>query len=117
MVFNDWDSLAETRSGLAPAGIVQNSALKLIIRMRKVIETSKFLMYVERSTSKAFGYGIVLRNRGNRILSDFREGSDFRGMGRFGPGSGRFVWPAEIEAAGGGFCRFWRARARPGGIF
>ena len=77
MVFDDWDSLAETRSGLAPEGVVQNPALKLLIRMRKVIETSKFLMYVERSTSKAFGCGIVLRNRENRFLSDFREGSDF----------------------------------------
>ena len=99
MVFNDWDSLAETRSGLAPEGVVQNPALKLVIRMRKVIETSKFLMYVERSTSKAFGCDIVSRNRENEFLSDFREGSDFRGLGRFGRGSGRFVWPAEIEPA------------------
>ena len=73
MVFSDWDSLAETRSGQAPEGIVQNPALKLLIRMRKVIETSKFLMYVERSTSKAFGCGIVSRNRENQFLLDFHD--------------------------------------------
>ena len=81
MVFNDWDSLAETRSGLAPEGVVQNPALKLLIRMRKVIETSNFLMYVERPTSKAFGCGIVLRNRGNRFLSDFQEAVIFEDWG------------------------------------
>ena len=43
MVFDDWGSLAETRSRLASEGIVQNPALKLIIRTRKVIETQKIL--------------------------------------------------------------------------
>ena len=72
MVFNDLGWLAEARSGLAPEGVVQNSALKLIIRVRKVVERLKFLMYVDRFTSKAFGRGIVLRNRENQFLSDFR---------------------------------------------
>ena len=81
MVFNDWDSLAETWSGLAPEGIVHNPALKLIIRMRKVIETSKFWMYVERSTSKAFGCGIVLRNRENQFYRIFGREAIFEDWG------------------------------------
>ena len=38
-------------------------------------------MCLERPTSKAFGCGIVLRNRENLFLSDFREGSDFEDWG------------------------------------
>ena len=32
-----------------------------------------FLMYLQRSTSKAFGYVIVSRNAGNRFSTDFQE--------------------------------------------
>ena len=73
LVFNGLEPVAYTWSGLVLDGLAPNPALRIIVRMRKVIETSKFLMYSERSTSKASGYGIVLRNSENRFLTDFLE--------------------------------------------
>ena len=46
--------------------------LKTVIWMRKVIVMLEFFVYSERSTSKAFGYGIVLRKAENRFLTDSR---------------------------------------------
>ncbi len=77
LVFNGLDPVAETWSGLVLDGLAPNPALRIIIRMRKAIETSKILMYVERSASKAFGYDIVLRNAGNHFLTDFSEAAIF----------------------------------------
>ena len=39
---------------------------------------SKFLMYLQRSTSKAFGYGIVSRKTENRFSTDFCEAAILR---------------------------------------
>ena len=55
--------------------------LKTVIWMRKVIVMLKILVYSERSTSKAFGYDIVLRNAGNRFLTDFRGAAIFEDWG------------------------------------
>ena len=43
----------------------------MVIRMRKVIVMSKFLMYLQRATPKYFGYAIVSRNAENRFLTEF----------------------------------------------
>ena len=41
--------------------------------MRKVIVALRFFVYLQRSTSKWFGYGIVPRNSASNFLTDFEE--------------------------------------------
>ena len=41
--------------------------------MRKVIVALGFLVYLQRSTSKSFGYGVIPRNPENNFLSDVEE--------------------------------------------
>ena len=36
-----------------------------------------FFVYLQRSTSKSFGYGIVPRNSENHFLTDFEEAANF----------------------------------------
>ena len=51
--------------------------LKTVIWMREVIVALGFFVYLQRSTSKSFGYGIVPRNSGNHFLTDLEEAANF----------------------------------------
>ena len=52
--------------------------LKTVIWMRKVIvAVGFFFVYLQRSTSESFGYGIVPRNPENHFWAGFQEAAHF----------------------------------------